>query len=72
LIDSIHPKWNPTIDHRDLGETLALTREEVEMNNRSIQTGEIKNFDPNIRLDKLEDGFRIFAFGEVLNEVPAR
>jgi hypothetical protein len=71
LIDSIHPKSNLTKDNQNLCGHLFLIPEEIEINNQPAQTGEIKTFDPNFTLNNLEHGFRIFAFGEALNEVPA-
>ncbi|KAJ7128618.1 hypothetical protein C8R44DRAFT_616052 [Mycena epipterygia] len=71
LINSIHPKWKPAVGVDDLGENWSLTPEELESNSRPIRTGEVMLFDPNITLNDIEQGFRIFTFGDYLNEVPA-
>jgi hypothetical protein len=72
LIDSILPKWNPTINNTDLEDELALTADEVELNSRPLQLETITTFDPNFSLAKMNDGFRIFAFEESMNEIPTR
>jgi hypothetical protein len=71
LIDSIHQKWNPTADNNGYA-NLSPTPAETEVNSHPLQTGEVKNFDPNFTLNNIDRGFRIFAFGDCLNKVPAR
>jgi hypothetical protein len=45
-IDSILPKLNPTIPNFDLCEKLALTDEELELNNKAVEYDELMTFDP--------------------------
>jgi hypothetical protein len=61
LIDSITPKWNPTIPSLDLGDELALTNEEGQLNKMSIDTDRVMTFDPNLTLENIRGRFRIFA-----------
>ena len=70
LINSIHPKWNPTVDNPC--DNWSLTPEEMELNSQPIRTGEVMTFDPDFTLNNIGQGFRIFAFDDSLNEVPAR
>lgn len=72
LIDSIHGKWNPTVQNRDLCEDLALTNEERESNEQPIKMNLEMVFDPNFRLSDLENGFRIFSFQDSMETLPAR
>jgi hypothetical protein len=72
LIDSILPKWNPTVSNHDLCDKLALTDEELQYNEQPIQTDEIMVFDPNYTLTNISSGFRIFAAKESLSAIPAR
>jgi hypothetical protein len=72
LIDSILPKWNPTVPNPDLCKQLALTDEEQECNNLPITADRPMVFDPNFVLSHTESGFRIFAFEESLHGIPAR
>jgi hypothetical protein len=40
--------------------------------NKAVEYDELMTFDPNFELAKMTNGFRIFAFEEALNEIPAR
>ncbi|KAJ7248085.1 hypothetical protein C8J57DRAFT_996605, partial [Mycena rebaudengoi] len=60
LLDSIMPKWNPTLENPDLCNELALTNEEIEGNKCSRETDHIITFDPNFTLSNMGSGFRIF------------
>ncbi|KAK7006665.1 hypothetical protein R3P38DRAFT_2479017, partial [Favolaschia claudopus] len=57
LINSISTKLNPLIES---GETLSLTEEEQDLNNSTIESDECKIFEPDMVLNKVENGFRIF------------
>ncbi|KAJ6459913.1 hypothetical protein C8R45DRAFT_756909, partial [Mycena sanguinolenta] len=70
LIDCIHPKWNPKMLNPDLATELDLIEEEKDMNAGQIQHGIEMNFDPNLTISNMQDGFRIFASKESLNEIP--
>ncbi len=59
------------MDNHGLDDIMSFTNEELEEIRQPIRTGECKSFNPNLTLNKLEDGFRIFAFNEFLNEIPA-
>jgi hypothetical protein len=72
LINSILPKWNPTMPNFDLCKELALTAEEREQNEKPIECDQVMVFDPNFALLNIPAGFRIFAFEDSLNEIPAR
>lgn len=72
LIDSILPKWNPTMPDRDWCDVLAFTDEELESNKHLIETDQLMFFDPNFALCDIESGFRIFDFEYSLKEIPAR
>jgi hypothetical protein len=72
LIDSITPKWNPTIPSLDLSDELALTNEEGQLNKMSIDADRVMTFGANFTLENIGGGFRIFAVEESLNEIPAR
>jgi hypothetical protein len=72
LIDSITPKWNPTIPSLDLSDELALTNEEGQLNKMSIDADRVMTFDANFTLENIGGGFRIFAVEELLDEIPAR
>ncbi|KAJ7108771.1 hypothetical protein C8R44DRAFT_743999 [Mycena epipterygia] len=72
LIDSILPKWNPTMGNPDLSEELTLTVDELECNKKALETDQVTVFDPNFTLSHMTDGFRILAFEESLNEIAAR
>jgi hypothetical protein len=71
LIDSILPKWNPTLPNPDLCEQLALTADEQESNRLPITIDQPMIFDPNFTLSNIE-GFRIFAFEELFHSIPVR
>ncbi|KAJ7260802.1 hypothetical protein C8J57DRAFT_996828, partial [Mycena rebaudengoi] len=58
LLDSIMPKWNPTLENLDLCNELALTNEEIEGNECSRETDHIITFDPNFTLSNMGIGFR--------------
>jgi hypothetical protein len=72
LIDSILPKWNPTIGNLDVNQELGLTNDELESNKKPLQTDHIMVFDPNFTLSDMADDFRIFAFEESLHEIATR
>jgi hypothetical protein len=72
LLNCIFPKWNPTTDDSDLRDELALTPDEMEGNEMPLEADRIFVFDPNLTLTNMNDGFRIFAFEESLNEIPVR
>ncbi|KAJ7506396.1 hypothetical protein B0H11DRAFT_1617448, partial [Mycena galericulata] len=61
LLGCIQPKWNPTFANSDLCDELALSDEEISMNDSDRDEEETKlTFDPNFRLTDLSHGFRIF------------
>jgi hypothetical protein len=72
LIDSILPKWNPTMPNLDLCDEFALTEEELQWNEQPIETDKIMVFDPNFSLHNIGSGFRIFAIEESLNTIAAK
>jgi hypothetical protein len=72
LVDSILAKWNPTMPNLDLCQELALTDDEKRWNSQPIETNQIMVFDPNFALSDMGSGFRIFAFEDSLNTIPAR
>jgi hypothetical protein len=60
-----HAKW-------DLTDELALTNNEHELNNKTMETDEVMIFDPNFTLTNVAEGFRIFASEDTLIGVSAR
>ncbi|KAJ7120370.1 hypothetical protein C8R44DRAFT_737187 [Mycena epipterygia] len=56
----------------DLCEELALKDEEVQQNEKALQTDQVLVFDPNYSLLNMSNGFRIFAFEDSLKGIPAR
>src|ERR1700761_945902 len=72
LLNSIHPKWNPTMDNHDLCCELALTEDEQHMNKKALQDDQAVVFDPDFALKNMNHGFHIFSTGESVNEIPAR
>ncbi|KAJ6508809.1 hypothetical protein C8R45DRAFT_803963, partial [Mycena sanguinolenta] len=60
LINSIFPRWHPTVENLDLYDELALTPAEVTENEMALDTNNIFAFDPNITLSGWANGFRIF------------
>jgi hypothetical protein len=72
LIDCIVPKWNPTAPNLDLSDNLALSEEELEWNQKSMETDHIMVFDPKSTLTSMAGGFRIFAFEESLDEISTK
>ncbi|KAJ7334599.1 hypothetical protein DFH08DRAFT_623276, partial [Mycena albidolilacea] len=47
LVDCLLPKWNPSMPNVDLTDELALTNNEHELNNRTIETDEVMIFNLN-------------------------
>ncbi|KAJ7210291.1 hypothetical protein C8J57DRAFT_998982, partial [Mycena rebaudengoi] len=72
LLDSIMPKWNLTVPSPDLCDELELTAMEREENTCPSESDRITTFNPDFTLSNMRSGFRIFAFGESLNDVAAR
>ncbi|KAJ7271786.1 hypothetical protein C8J57DRAFT_1064925, partial [Mycena rebaudengoi] len=72
LLDSIMPKWNPTVPSPDLCDELELTAMEREENTCPRESDRIITFNPDFTLSNMRSGFRIFAFEESLNDVAAR
>ncbi|KAJ7096187.1 hypothetical protein C8R44DRAFT_749032 [Mycena epipterygia] len=64
--------WICTMGNPDLSEELALTAEELECNDKVLEDDQVTEFDQNFTLSNMSDGFRIFAFEESLNKIPAR
>ncbi|KAJ6474178.1 hypothetical protein C8R45DRAFT_766598, partial [Mycena sanguinolenta] len=61
IINSIFPKWHPTLENLDIHEELALTPTEIAGNDSALDTDTTFSFDPNITLSECAYGFRIFA-----------
>jgi hypothetical protein len=56
----------------DLTDELALTNNEQDLNNKTIENDEVMIFDPNFNLTNMAEGFRIFASENSLIGVSAR
>jgi hypothetical protein len=66
------PKWNPLVPTTDLCDELKLTPDELNVNQEDIEIDKAMTYDTNFRLTSADDGFRIFAMGESMNEISAR
>jgi hypothetical protein len=63
LIDCIVQKWNPTAPDLDLSDDLALSEEELEWNQKSMETDHIMVFDPKSTLTSKAGWFRVMGYG---------